>query len=55
MYLPELEEETDKVLNNTSDIIGDAVKNLEEFTKAKHAITCRCITPCYDGIRYKAS
>lgn len=44
MYQPELEKEMDKVLNNTSYIMGDAVqkleKNLEEFTGAKYAITC---------------
>lgn len=44
MYQPELEEEMDKVLNNTSYIMGSAVKDLEEnlqnFTGAKHAITC---------------
>ena len=44
MYQPELEVEMDKVLNNASYIMGDAVKelekNLEEFTGAKYAITC---------------
>ena len=44
MYQPELEEEMDKVLNNTSYIMGSAVKELEEnlqkFTGASHAITC---------------
>lgn len=44
MYQPELEEEMDKVLNNTAYIMGDAVRELEEnlqtFTGAKHAITC---------------
>ncbi|HIC92028.1 MAG TPA: aminotransferase DegT, partial [Syntrophaceae bacterium] len=44
MYQPELEKEMDKVLNNTSYIMGDAVKELEEnlqkFTGAKHAISC---------------
>ena len=44
MYQPELEEDMEKVLNNASYIMGDAVKeleqNLEEFTGAKHAITC---------------
>ncbi len=44
MYQPELEEEMDKVLNNSSYIMGSAVKDLEEnlqtFTNAKHAITC---------------
>ena len=44
MYQPELEKEMDKVLNNTSYIMGDAVqeleKNLEKFTGAKYAITC---------------
>jgi UDP-2-acetamido-2-deoxy-ribo-hexuluronate aminotransferase len=44
MYQPELEEEIDKVLNNTSYIMGSAVKELEEnlqnFTGASHAITC---------------
>ena len=44
MYQPELEKEMDKVLNNTSYIMGDAVKELEEnlqkFTGAKYAITC---------------
>ena len=44
LYQPELEEEIDKVLNNTSYIMGSAVKDLEEnlqtFTNAKHAITC---------------
>jgi UDP-2-acetamido-2-deoxy-ribo-hexuluronate aminotransferase len=44
MYQSELEQEIDKVLNNTSYIMGDAVtkleKNLEKFTGAKYAITC---------------
>ena len=44
MYQPELEEEMDKVLNNSSYIMGSAVKELEEnletFTGAKNAITC---------------
>jgi len=44
MYESELSKEMDKVLNNTSFIMGDAVKRLEEnlqnFTGAKHAITC---------------
>ena len=44
MYLPELEKEMDKVLNNASYIMGDAVKKLEEnlckFTGAKNAVTC---------------
>ncbi len=44
MYQPELELEMDKVLNNTSYIMGNAVKelekNLEEFTGASHAIAC---------------
>ncbi|MCK9491403.1 MAG: DegT/DnrJ/EryC1/StrS family aminotransferase [Sulfurimonas sp.] len=44
MYQSELELEMDKVLNNASYIMGDAVteleKNLEEFTGAKYAITC---------------
>jgi len=44
MYQPELEKEMDKVLNNASYIMGDAVRelenNLQEFTGAKHAITC---------------
>jgi len=44
MYQPELEEEMDKVLNNSSYIMGSAVKdlesNLQKFTGAKHAITC---------------
>jgi UDP-2-acetamido-2-deoxy-ribo-hexuluronate aminotransferase len=44
MYQPELEEEIDKVLNNSSYIMGSAVTDLEEnlqnFTGAKHAITC---------------
>jgi hypothetical protein len=44
MYQPKIEEEMDKVLNSASYIMGDAVKelekNLEEFTDAKHAITC---------------
>jgi predicted nucleic acid-binding protein len=44
MYQSELEQEIDKVLNNTNYIMGDAVtkleKNLENFTGAKYAITC---------------
>ncbi len=44
LYQSELEEEIDKVLNNSSYIMGNAVKELEEnlqtFTGAKHAITC---------------
>jgi len=44
MYQPELEKEMDKVLNNASYIMGDAVRelenNLQEFTGAKHAVTC---------------
>ena len=44
MYQSELEYEMDKVLNNASYIMGDAVtnfeKNLEEFTGAKYAISC---------------
>ena len=44
MYQPELEEEIDKVLNSASYIMGNEVKELEEnlqnFTGAKHAITC---------------
>ncbi len=44
MYQPKLEEEMDRVLNNSSYIMGSAVKDLEEnlqtFTNAKHAITC---------------
>ena len=44
MYQNELEIEMDKVLNNASYIMGDAVReleqSLEEFTGAKHAITC---------------
>jgi len=44
MYQPELELEMDKVLNNSSYIMGSAVheleKNLQTFTGAKHAITC---------------
>ena len=44
MYLPELEEAIDDVLNGAAYIMGDAVtkleKNLEAFTGAKHAITC---------------
>ena len=44
MYQSELEQEIDKVLKNTSYIMGEAVKslekNLENFTKAKYAITC---------------
>ena len=44
MYESELSKEMDKVLNNTSFIMGDTVKRLEEnlqnFTGAKHAITC---------------
>ncbi len=44
MYQPELELEMDKVLNNTSYIMGSAVQELEEnlqkFTGAKYAITC---------------
>ena len=44
MYQPELEKAMDEVLNNTSYIMGSAVKELEEnlqvFTGAKHAITC---------------
>ena len=44
LYQSELEEEIDKVLNNSNYIMGNAVKELEEnlqnFTGAKHAITC---------------
>ena len=44
LYQPELEKEMDKVLNNASYIMGDAVReleqNLQNFTKAKHAVTC---------------
>ena len=44
IYQSELEQEMDKVLNNTSYIMGSAVKELEDnlqaFTGAKHAITC---------------
>lgn len=44
LYQSELEEEMDKVLNNTSYIMGDAVQELEEnlqkFTGVKYAITC---------------
>ncbi len=44
MYQPELEKAMDDVLNNASYIMGDAVReletNLQEFTGAKHAITC---------------
>jgi len=44
MYQPEIEKEMDKVLNNASYIMGDAVRelenNLQEFAGAKHAITC---------------
>ncbi|MCF6207461.1 MAG: aminotransferase class I/II-fold pyridoxal phosphate-dependent enzyme, partial [Sulfurovum sp.] len=44
MYLPELHKEMGKVLNSAAYIMGDAVKkleeNLQEFTGAKHAITC---------------
>ncbi len=44
LYQPELEKEIDRVLNNTSYIMGSVVerleRNLEEFTGAKHAITC---------------
>ena len=44
MYQPELEKAMDKVLNNANYIMGDTVseleKNLEEFTGAKHAISC---------------
>ena len=44
LYQPELGREMDRVLNNSSYIMGSAVerleRNLEEFTGAKHAITC---------------
>jgi len=44
MYLPELGEAMDTVLNNAAYIMGDAVRELEEnlqqFTGAEHAITC---------------
>jgi len=44
MYETELSKAMDEVLNNTSFIMGDAVKklekNLQEFTGVKHAITC---------------
>ena len=44
LYQPQIEKELDKVLNNASYIMGDAVKaveeNLQKFTGAKHAITC---------------
>lgn len=44
MYQPELEEEMDRVLNNTSYIMGNEVKDLEKnlqtFTGAKNATTC---------------
>lgn len=44
MYQSELEQEMDKVLNNASYIMGDAVtkleNSLEEFTGAKYAISC---------------
>jgi len=41
---PEIEKQMDEVLNTTSFIMGDKVRELEEklqeFTSAKHAITC---------------
>jgi UDP-2-acetamido-2-deoxy-ribo-hexuluronate aminotransferase len=44
MYQSELEEAIDRVLNNSSYIMGSAVKDLEKnlqtFTGVKHAITC---------------
>jgi UDP-2-acetamido-2-deoxy-ribo-hexuluronate aminotransferase len=44
MYQPELEQAMDKVLNNTSYIMGDTVTKLEKelayFTGAKYALTC---------------
>jgi len=44
MYQSELEEEMDKILNNSSYIMGSAIekleRSLEKFTGAKHAITC---------------
>jgi len=44
MYQSELEKAMDEVLNNTSYIMGNAVKelenNLQTFTGVKHAITC---------------
>jgi len=44
MYQPKLERTMDKVLNNASYIMGSEVKeledNLQNFTGAKHAITC---------------
>ena len=43
-YLPEFEKKMDAVLNRASYIMGDAVReleeNLQEFTGAKHAVTC---------------
>ena len=43
-YQPELEKAMDDVLNSTSYIMGDAVKeletSLEKFTGVKHAVTC---------------
>jgi len=44
MYASELEKAMDKILNNSSYIMGEAVtsleKELEDFTGAKYAITC---------------
>ena len=44
LYQSELEQEMDKVLNNSAYIMGEAIgeleKNLEEFTDASYAITC---------------
>lgn len=44
LYQDEIEKEMDKVLNSSSYIMGNAIKELEEnlqnFTKAKYAISC---------------
>jgi len=44
LYHDEIEKEIDSVLNKTNFIMGDPVreleKNLQDFTGAKHAITC---------------
>jgi len=44
IYQPELEEEMDRVLNNSSYIMGEEVReleaNLQTFTGAKYAISC---------------
>ncbi len=61
LYKEEIDNAIHNVLNKSNYIMGDEVRelevNLQDFTGAKHAISCSSGTDAlllsYDGIRYK--